>query len=358
MRMIPRPAALVALFLGLAATAAAAEVEWSTASWDAILARARAENRHVFVDFYATWCGPCKRLEKITYQDADVQAFLNSTVPVKYDAEKDAGLELARKYRVAAYPTLIVIAPDGKEVDRHLGYLDPDEFLATMKKFVAGIETVRWYENKLKDTPDDTTILRALGEKYVASGRAEDAERVLGRLLELDTGADGDTRARTYYQLGEVNYTSGSYEQARKRVPTVVGSFADTPWYERAVKRLAYVEFKLGDSEAAVGRMESLVKRHPDDPGVLNAFAWFCAQRGIGLDRALPVALKAAKKSGRDPGVLDTLAEVYFARGEFDKAVAVGKEASEKQPDDQYLKDQLEKFRKAQEEASSQARRN
>jgi|GEM_PF-2467338 len=331
------------------------DVHWSTASWSDVLARAKAENRHVFVDFYATWCGPCKRLDKITYRNARVKEFLNSTVPVKYDAEKGVGLELARKYRVAAYPTLIVIAPDGKEVDRSLGYLEPEEFLTTMKKFVSGVETVRWYENKLKESPNSIEVLRTLGDKYVDAGRANDAERVLSRVLELDATATADTRAKTFYQLGEVNYTRGVYERARNRFLRVVTEFPSSKWYEPAVKRLAYTEYKLDHETAAVDRMESLIDRHPDDVSTLNAFAWFCAQRKIGLDRALPVAIRAAEKSGRDPGVLDTLAEVHFARGEYDKAIAVEKEASAKQPADTYLKDQIKKYRTARGKASSRA---
>ena len=87
-----------------------------------------------------------------------------------------------------------------------------------------------------------------------------------------------------------------------------------------------------------------------NDANVLNGFAWFCAQRKIGLDKALPVAQKAADLSGRDPGILDTLAEVYFAQGDYDNAIKVEEEASAKNPDDKYMKDQIAKFKKAKDE--------
>jgi tetratricopeptide (TPR) repeat protein len=83
----------------------------------------------------------------------------------------------------------------------------------------------------------------------------------------------------------------------------------------------------------------------------MNGFAWFCAKRGFGFDRALPVALEAADLSDRDPGVLDTLAELYFAMGDYDHAIEVGQEALDKEPDDKYFKDQLEKYEQARRQA-------
>ena len=77
----------------------------------------------------------------------------------------------------------------------------------------------------------------------------------------------------------------------------------------------------------------------------------------MGLDAALPIALKAVEISDRSPGILDTLAELYYARGEYDKAIEIGKEALSSDPDDQYFKDQIEKFRVAKVEAEKRAGR-
>jgi tetratricopeptide (TPR) repeat protein len=113
------------------------------------------------------------------------------------------------------------------------------------------------------------------------------------------------------------------------------------------MKRLAATEYKLGNADAAVAMYEKSMAGKENDPGALNGFAWFCAQRKIGLDKALPAAKKAADLSGRDPGILDTLAEVYFAMGDYNNAIKVEKEALAKDPDDKYLKEQIEKFEKA-----------
>ena len=59
----------------------------------------------------------------------------------------------------------------------------------------------------------------------------------------------------------------------------------------------------------------------------------------------------------RDPGYLDTLAELYYARGEFDNAIAIGQEALDKEPGDEYFTDQVNKFKAAKEEADKRASR-
>jgi tetratricopeptide (TPR) repeat protein len=123
------------------------------------------------------------------------------------------------------------------------------------------------------------------------------------------------------------------------------------------MRRLAYAQHGAGDSETAVATYRKLLAKTPDDPSALNGFAWFCASRAIALDEALPVALKAVELSNRSPGILDTLAELYYARGEYDKAIEIGKEALASDPDDQYFQDQVKKFKEAKAEADSQAMR-
>ena len=111
------------------ATGAQAAVKWTDESYEQILARAKQENKYVFIDFFATWCGPCKRMDELTFTDAKVGELLNSMIPADWDAEKEPWMAVAKKYKVSAYPTLLVIGPDGREVDRHLGFLEPAQFI-------------------------------------------------------------------------------------------------------------------------------------------------------------------------------------------------------------------------------------
>lgn len=332
-----------------------AEVKWTDSSLEKVLEQAKTEGKHVFIDFYTVWCSPCKKLDKVTYVDGSVEAFLAELIPVKYDAEKGEGKVAAGEFRVAVYPTLMLLDPEGKEVDRYVGYLGPEDFVKVMTDFKNGVGTVEYYTAKIKDDPEDVESWRTLAIKHSEACRLDEAKAASDRYFELAPSASGDDKAEVLYNLAFAYYEAMSYEEAIRLFEGIISEFEGTDWQDLAATRVARCYHALGKNKKCVDAYMAYVERHPEDPGALNSFAWFCATKRVGLDEALPVALKAVELSGRQAGYLDTLAELYFARGEFDKAVDTGEEALEKEPGDKYLVDQLKKFKKAREEAEGQA---
>ena len=72
------------------------------------------------VDFYATWCGPCKMFGPVFEEVADKEN-INF---VKLDVDKDS--EIARKYGVMSIPTIILFK-NGKEIKRHTGFMSKED---------------------------------------------------------------------------------------------------------------------------------------------------------------------------------------------------------------------------------------
>jgi tetratricopeptide (TPR) repeat protein len=351
-----KPVVIGIAAFSLLAGGARADVRWSDETYAQVLARAKAEQKYVFIDFYATWCGPCKMLDEKTYPDAKASELLNSMIAVKWDAEKEPWLATAKQFKVHAYPSLIVLDPSGVEVDRHLGYLPPDRFVAAIDGFRKGVGTTADLARKLEQSPDDADLLYQLGMKYADSGRSEEATAVITRAMSLDPKDTKGRNAEMLFALGEAHYNNDQFAEAKPHYARLTSEYAASDWYDDGMKRLAATEYKLGHKDVAVATYWKVTENQQTDPKALNAFAWFCAQRKIGLDKALPAAQKAAELSGRDAGILDTLAEVYFAKGDFDNAIKVGEEAAAKEPGDVYFKDQVEKFKKAKADAD-QARR-
>jgi len=113
----------------------AAEAPFVEGSLQDIFKRAADENKLIFVDVYTDWCGPCKLLDRTTWKDEKVKEVLSSQViSLKINAEKGEGIGFAKKYRIAGYPSLLILNAEGELLDRHIGYARPRQFLVWLQK--------------------------------------------------------------------------------------------------------------------------------------------------------------------------------------------------------------------------------
>lgn len=93
-------------------------VTFSDKSFDQALALSKATNKPIFIDFYATWCGTCLYFTKNVLTVPEVGAAMNASfINLKFDAEKGLGRQLAKKYGVVAYPTLLVVDASGNIIE-------------------------------------------------------------------------------------------------------------------------------------------------------------------------------------------------------------------------------------------------
>lgn len=117
------------------ATLCSAEIKFlDNPTWSSVLAQAKKENKVIFFDAYAVWCGPCKKMDAETYTDQAVADYYNANfINVKYDMEKGEGLKLAEKFNVTAYPSLLFINADGELLHKGLGFQGAADFVSLGK---------------------------------------------------------------------------------------------------------------------------------------------------------------------------------------------------------------------------------
>lgn len=104
-------------------------------SWNELLAKAKKENKLIFLDAYTTWCRPCIMMAKNVFTLNEVADYYNEHfINVTMDMEKGEGPALVKKYKIKAYPDFLYIDGDGKIIHRNGGYKEAPEFIAVGKE--------------------------------------------------------------------------------------------------------------------------------------------------------------------------------------------------------------------------------
>jgi len=102
------------------------------------IAQAEKQKKPVLVDFTASWCGWCRKLEKEVFPTREVIALSREFVCIKADG--DERKDLTAKYGVDGYPTTVMLDDDGEELLRVVGFRPADEYAADMKAALAARE--------------------------------------------------------------------------------------------------------------------------------------------------------------------------------------------------------------------------
>lgn len=138
------------------------------ADWQALMARAAAEKKLIFIDAYTDWCGWCEEMDKKTFPDRRVADFIAAHfVSAKLEMEKDdLGRKLARKYLVTGFPSFLVFDANGRMVYWSMGYQPPEPFLKTLQAMIDPTQqlNLKGYDASRLDMEYPPFYNEALGE--------------------------------------------------------------------------------------------------------------------------------------------------------------------------------------------------
>ena len=278
--------ALVLLGTLLALKSLTQGVKFHDLAFDQAAERAAAENKLVFVDFFTTWCVPCKEMDATTFEDSEVAAWLaEHTVALKVDAEANETNEaLAKRFGVRSFPNYVFIAPDGKLMERIVGKRSPEQFIAVAESVLRGENTLDRARSALAAGDSDDPMLRSrLADAYVEMGRDEDAlEEYLWCFDEGEKHDEGYHGVRLSFLLSSIERLGRRYPPAR---------------------------------EALVERRQVAAQRIVDGSAEYDDIAVYSSINEVFDDQEATLALYDRVK---DDGLLDTVTLFSFASEAFD----------------------------------------
>jgi thiol-disulfide isomerase/thioredoxin len=347
-------------------------IQFSEKPWSEILAQAKQEKKLIFMDAFASWCGPCKWMAANMFTRDSVADYYNKTfICTHFDMEKGEGVALRSQYNVTAYPSLLYINPDGEMVHKKVGaaprikdYLDmaitaqnPEECLAAYnKKYNDGNlsgEFIARYLGRLADAyiPSSTVMQKYFATqmddqllsrdnwniiyRYVSDENSQEFKWLLNHHKDYAAKYTNDSvnskisdvfykslMARARYS----NMTDESYNEAKKKIKD--------SGFEGADKIIFLVEMSMykmrGNNQKFVRLVyDGLDKYYGNDWTMLNSIA----QAVVSITDSVKYLEKAKSWAERSikinslPDNNDTYAAILYKLGRKEEAIKTEKEA-------------------------------
>ena len=314
------------LLLCLLSHAWANGLQWDTLPIESVLKKSRQDKKPILIFFHAPWCSYCHKMKESVFPNKRVREAMSFYHLVDVNGDDDgAGRKIFRKHQGSAFPTFLFLTFEGEEYDRAVGYFPRGSFISILKanqdqensllRLKKEIETLKGAEKAKK--------IYTYIEKAFEAGKFKIALELISKHLSDPLFQDKAFDLRL--MRGMIYTKMKEYSKAKTYLKVAWDRAANEDQYMQAVRWLGRLYKKMGKKQKRLELYDAAVARYHSYQAY-NGYAWYASQDGIELDRALNYAIQAVDLSGGKPGVLDTLAEVYYARGEYREALKVSRE--------------------------------
>jgi tetratricopeptide (TPR) repeat protein len=237
-------------------------VQWIQ-SVDAALADAKKTGRPILLDMYTDWCEWCHALDDTTYVDSTFIDYSRKFTMARVNAEVDTAN--ASKYHVKSYPTVLVLRPDGTEIDRVVGYSRAPGFMAELEGYLAGKNTIAALEADAAAHGTDPAVVARLADKYFGHGLYEQSRVQYLKLAEVDPKNESGQVDDGLYSVARMYRKDKDYENARKYAKIIIDRYPTSDMYRPALLEFAGAWRRQGELATARKLYVDYAKRFPDD---------------------------------------------------------------------------------------------
>ncbi len=288
-------------------------------SFDALVKETSATNTPIVIDVFTTWCKPCAELEKTTFSNAKVIAALSKARFIRYDAERGPGVEVADRFAINSYPSVLLLTPDGTLMTRLIAQT-PEGFVAEVAPLlpIAGVSGP-FTDDALAKKDADPRALYVAGVQAMKSAPAK-AMALLTRAAARDADGSAGVRGLAQTHLAKEQYRVALLDAKMKALLAMAQGDPGAPSTVDALGSLSQFPGQYDQAQAkATGARISAALAKAKNTGALNQLLY--AQLALmDTDGALVTAKALEVLSQGDANSLDSVAEAYFQSNQKEKA--------------------------------------
>lgn len=311
--------------------------------WPEVIHRAQDNPaRPILIDFYATWCRPCKMLDVMVYNEAEVIEELSDVLTFKVDIGKPEYSSLKNDFNITILPTLVWLDERGRELDRFTGYQNKDQFLEIIRTIRQGGNTFYRIMDLQAARPEDPGLLFDLARRHAEQGELVRAEILYRRLMGLRFHSDKSVVTNGMLGLATLEVDAGRNSQAQslvRRASTIYSATDSTATAD--LMSIAEFQAALGDTVGVLETYRTLINFDDSNFVALEGFARMAVTAHVELEQATKYGLRAVIMSHNDPRVMNTLADCYASRKLYHKAKRWMEKALSKDPSNEIYSEKV-----------------
>lgn len=191
---------------------------------------------------------------------------MGQVVPLKLNAEKE-GAEVARKYRIRGYPTVLFVDGDGNTIGKIVGYLPPDAFAKQLTQITESHKALPELLQRIQQNPQDAEALARLAMIYAAREDEAKATETLQSAEKADPRNGTGLLGAAYNAVGDLFQNAGQFQKAISffRKAATLSKKPEEISYARLSIAVCYLS--MGDSKNAQRELEAVanMKNAPED---------------------------------------------------------------------------------------------
>ncbi len=151
---------LIIFFIGAQTYAQESGIEFFDGKWKKLLKEGKKKDKLIFIDAYASWCGPCKKMAKEIFVLDDVgQIYNEHFVNYQMDMEKGEGIEIAKEYNVKAFPTYLFLNSNGELVHRAIGFMQAEKFIKLAETAMDSKSNLKYFMDEYQKGKNEPEFL-------------------------------------------------------------------------------------------------------------------------------------------------------------------------------------------------------